>query len=264
MEQLEQHFQFLQSEGYSTILLSDLIACNDQQRPLPEKPVLISFDDGFLDNFEIAYPLAVKYEVKLNFFVVPDFIRRGLYREKPCMRTGEMQKMDPSVVEFGLHSYDHQSYEEMVPSRIGTDLDICKLAMEELGITYQPCLAYPFGAYPRRKGYDQDRLFEILEERNIRLAFRIGNRINRMPLRRQYLIQRLDIRGDESFDAFRVSLAFGRKLFGMNRLFIAVFAWNDRLRSSFSPGARRFLKIATAFILGMIFFLLILRMIQPV
>lgn len=259
-KQLEQHFQFLRSEGYSTILLSDLVACCDHQRPLPPKPVLITFDDGYLDNYEIAYPLAKQYQVKLNFFLVPDFIRRGTYREIPCMRAEEINKMDPALVEIGLHSYDHQSYEALVPSKIGADLDICMLAMDELGIRFQPCLAYPFGAYPRRKGYDQSRLFEILEERNIRLAFRIGNRINRLPLERKFLVQRLDIRGDEPFDAFRVSLAYGRKLYGMKQLFSTAFAWNDRLRASLNPKTRKLLKITFAFMLGMIFFLLILRL----
>ncbi|HWK06197.1 MAG TPA: hypothetical protein VNS58_21295 [Puia sp.] len=59
------------------------------------------------------------------------------------------------------------------------------------------------------------RLFEILGENGIHLAFRIGNRINSLPLRNKFLIQRLDIRGDEPFLLFRISLAFGRKLFGL-------------------------------------------------
>lgn len=217
-EQLESHFQYLHSEGYTTILLSELIAYCDHEQPLPKNPVLITFDDGFRDNYEIAYTLAKNYGVKINFFLVPAFIRKGEYRDIPCLRAEDIQKLDPRVVEIGLHSYDHQSYADLFPSRIEKDIDKCMLELKEMGIRFQPCLAYPYGAYPRRKGYDRTRLFEILEEKGIRLAFRIGNRINPLPVRNKFLIQRLDIRGDEPLSTFKLSLAFGRKLFGLTRI----------------------------------------------
>ena len=118
-----------------------------------------------------------------------------------------------------------------------------------MGIPYQPCLAYPYGAYPRRKGYDQSRLFEILEEKGVRLAFRIGNRINRLPLRRPFLIQRIDIKGGESLRLFSASLAFGRKMIGLSRIFYAISVWKDNV----------IIKMLLAFFLGIgIFIILVL------
>jgi hypothetical protein len=121
-----------------------------------------------------------------------------------------------------------------------------------MGIPYQPCLAYPYGAYPRRKGYDQSRLFEILEEKGVRLAFRIGNRINRLPLRRPFLIQRLDIKGNEPFPLFRVRLAFGRKLVGLSRFIYAVALWKEKV----------LVRMLIAFCLGISFFILLLEFIR--
>jgi peptidoglycan/xylan/chitin deacetylase (PgdA/CDA1 family) len=209
--QLEEHFLHLQSEGYSTIGLSELIAFYDQGRSLPENPVLITFDDGFLNNYEIAYPLAQKYQVKINLFLVPAFILVGSYRGERCLGMEEINRMDPSLVEYGLHSFDHRSYAGLTPIGVEQDIDRCLSAMDGLGIPYQPCLAYPYGAYPRRNGHDRDQLFSALEKNGLRLAFRIGNRINRLPLRDRFLIQRLDIRGDESLRSFRLSLAYGKK-----------------------------------------------------
>jgi peptidoglycan/xylan/chitin deacetylase (PgdA/CDA1 family) len=223
-EQLEQQFQYLRSEGFSAILLSDLIAYHDQQQPLPPRPVLITFDDGFRDNFELAYPLAEKYGMKINFFLVPAFLLIGEYKDQPCLSIADIQQLDPTLVEIGLHSYAHSSYAELIPSKIEADIERCKQSMRTMGIPYQPCLAYPFGAYPRRKGYDQNRLFEILGEKGIRLAFRIGNRVNRLPLQKRFLIQRLDIRGDEPFFLFRLSLALGKKLFGLPKLIASIYA----------------------------------------
>ncbi len=208
--QLEQHFHYLWANNYTTLLLSELIACHEQKKPLPPKAVLITFDDGFRNNYQLAYPLAQKYQLKLNFFLVPAFILRGTYREQPCLSVDELLKMDRTVVEYGLHSFDHQGYDVLKPFDIETDIYNCMSALEEMGVPCQPCLAYPYGAWPR-KVLQQSRFFEILEEQGIRLAFRIGNRLNRFPFQNRFLIQRLDIRGDESFHSFRLSLAYGKK-----------------------------------------------------
>ncbi len=209
-DQLEQHFRYLWANNYKTLLLSDLIACHEQKQPLPEKAVLITFDDGFRNNYQLAYPLAKKYQVKLNFFLVPAFIKRGTYGELSCLSVEDLLKMDPAIVEYGLHSLEHQSYDMLKPFDIETDIYNCMSAFEDLGIPWQPCLAYPYGAWPR-KVLQESRFFEILEEQGIRLAFRIGNRLNRFPFQNRFLIQRLDIRGDESFHTFRLSLAYGKK-----------------------------------------------------
>jgi peptidoglycan/xylan/chitin deacetylase (PgdA/CDA1 family) len=209
--QLEAHFRHLRTHGYSTILLSDLIAAVQGKCPLPPKPVLITFDDGFKDNFEIAYSLAEQYRVRINLFVVPAFIRQGRYRGLPCMTAEDIHKMDPALVEIGLHSFDHRSYAGMLPSQLAADIDQSVEALIEMNIPFQACLAYPFGAYPRRQGLSQSQLFGILEDKGIHLAFRIGNRINPFPLRNRFLIQRMDITGYDTLQSFRWSLAVGKK-----------------------------------------------------
>ena len=209
--QLEDQFQYLHREGYNSISLSDLVAHCDNGKPLPPRPVLLTFDDGFRNCATIAYPLAKKYHIKINLFVIPLFIQSGHYRSIPCLRPADMEKMDPALVEIGLHSHFHVSYAELRPFDLEFDIDRCLQSLQEMGIDYQPCLAYPFGAFPRRRRADQRQLFDLLQRKGIRLAFRIGNRINPLPLREKFLIQRIDIRGNESFATFRLSLAFGRK-----------------------------------------------------
>lgn len=210
-DQLEAQFRYLRTHGYSTLLFSDLIAAMEGKAPLPEKAVLITFDDGFRNNYEIAYPLARQYRIRINLFVVPAFIHKGEYNGLPCLTVEDIRKMDPDLVEIGLHSFDHRSYADLSPFRLAADVELSMTALNAMDIPYQPCLAYPFGAYPRRKGLDQSRLFEILEEKGISLAFRIGNRINRFPLRNRFLVQRLDITGHDTLQSFRWSLLYGKK-----------------------------------------------------
>jgi RNA polymerase sigma-70 factor (family 1) len=194
--------------------LGNLIAYCDDRIPLPPKPVLLTFDDGFRNCATIAYSLAKKYRIKINLFVVPLFIQLGHYRSIPCLQPADLEAMDPNLVEIGLHSYGHGSYADLTLPAIEFDVDSCLNSLREMGIDYQPCLAYPFGAFPRRQRAAQRRLFALLQRKGIRLAFRIGNRLNPLPLREKFLVQRIDIRGDESFLRFRLGLAVGRKLFG--------------------------------------------------
>ena len=253
--QLEQHFQYLRAKGYTTILLSDLVAYYDHQRPLPPYPVLITFDDGFRNNLKIALPLAKKYGMKINLFLVPAFIMSGMYKNKPCLRAEDLQQLDHSLVEIGLHSCTHASYAEMILPEVNVDILRCRLELEKMGVLYQPCLAYPYGAYPRGKKEDQALFFKILDKAGIRLAFRIGNRINALPLKNKFLIQRLDIRGDEPLLSFKMSLAFGRKLLGWPRPVRYAFFRIGKKMSSQSL-------VWLAFLLGMIFFLLIAMLIR--
>ena len=56
--ELESDLKYLRDHGYTTILIEDLIAYT-QGGPLPEKPVLLTFDDGYYNNYLYAFPLAM-------------------------------------------------------------------------------------------------------------------------------------------------------------------------------------------------------------
>lgn len=204
VEQLEVHFRHLRSRGYTTVLLRDLIDYVCQGKRLPSKPVLITFDDGYKDNHALAYPLARKYGLKMNLFLVPAFIEG----EPGYIRLPDLQRMDPDVVDFGLHSSRHQSYADLSEEEVAADIARCIHWFENRRLRFSPCLAYPYGAYPRRKNRT---FFERVGRSGMVLAFRIGNRLNALPLRNPMLIQRIDVRGNETFGKFRRGLALGKK-----------------------------------------------------
>jgi len=71
------HLDRLQADGYTTISLYDLVAYLQQGTPLPPKPVLLTFDDGYRDNYENAFPLLRARRMTATFFVVMEFITRN-------------------------------------------------------------------------------------------------------------------------------------------------------------------------------------------
>ena len=62
---LENDLKYIQSKGYSTITMTDLIGYVYNDYPLPEKPIIITFDDGYYNNFGYAIPILK--EANLNY-----------------------------------------------------------------------------------------------------------------------------------------------------------------------------------------------------
>jgi len=210
-EDLEEQFEFLCQQGYTPLLLSDLVKHVRSGEPLPQKPVLITFDDGYRDNYTIMYPVLKKYGLKANIFLVPAFLEQGETPQDSYLQFSELQAMDPALIEYGLHSYDHKNYKHLSLEAIEQDIHKSRQYFQEKKIVYQDCLAYPYGAFPKRHPVKRHRFLNTLSRNGIILAFRIGNRLNALPLRKSLVIQRLDIRGDESFELFKRKLQKGKR-----------------------------------------------------
>ena len=73
-ELFAQQLDRLQSEGFTTISFYDFMQALTTGAPLPEKPVILTFDDGYRDNYENAFPALRDRGMTATFFVVTDFI----------------------------------------------------------------------------------------------------------------------------------------------------------------------------------------------
>ena len=212
---LETQFKYLREQGYTAILLSDLINHVHCKKPLPDKPVLITFDDGYRDNYTIMYPLLHQYGMKATIFLVPSL----LYHEELNPQDGEdvylhvsdIHGMDPKLVEFGLHSFDHRNLRDISLKEVDADISLTKALLQSMGVPFQPCLAFPYGGYPKR-GKHSRQFFQVLRDNNIKLSFRIGNRLNTLPIRDHLLIQRLDVERNCSLVKFHKMMQKGKSI----------------------------------------------------
>ena len=62
--QLEADLQYIQQNGYTTVTMADLLAFVDNGTPLPERPIMLTFDDGYYNNYLFADPLLERYGMK--------------------------------------------------------------------------------------------------------------------------------------------------------------------------------------------------------
>jgi peptidoglycan/xylan/chitin deacetylase (PgdA/CDA1 family) len=116
-------------------------------------------------------------------------------------------------VEFGLHSHAHENYQQKTPPEIGADTRRSLAELREQGLAAAPALAYPYGKYPR----DRQTLAAMAAELSaagVRCGLRIGNRINRLPVRHRWEMRRINVKGTDTLWEFRVKVRKGRvKLF---------------------------------------------------
>lgn len=73
----EEQMAYLADNGFEAVDLYDLSLAITAKKELPEKPVVITLDDGYLDNYENAFPILQEHGMKATFFVVTQFIDEG-------------------------------------------------------------------------------------------------------------------------------------------------------------------------------------------
>ena len=65
-----QHLEFFRDEGYQTISLADLHNALTQGQPLPEKPIILTFDDSYIDHYTNVFPMLKEFGFMGVFFVI--------------------------------------------------------------------------------------------------------------------------------------------------------------------------------------------------
>ncbi len=115
---LEEHFQAILQAGYTPVSLSQLEEFVTSGTPLPEKPVCITFDDGYTSNYTLAYPLLKKYNIPTTIFVVGIHVGKSTYRNTDIPITPhfgylEAREMIASgLVDIQSHTYDLHRWAE--------------------------------------------------------------------------------------------------------------------------------------------------------
>ena len=135
---------YLRGRGYQTVHLAELVNHLTTGAPLPEKPIVITFDDGYRDNYEVALPALQEYGFVATFFLVTAPIDEG----SPEFMTWEQVKaMHQAGMEFGSHSYTHPDLRGKSEDYLVWQLVGSKEAIEERIGEPVRFLAYPSGAY---------------------------------------------------------------------------------------------------------------------
>lgn len=111
-DDFEKDLIYLEEHGYTTVLMQDLINYVYSNIPLPEKPIVITFDDGYLSNYAYIYPILQKHNAKAVISIVG--VYTDLFTENPDDKINYShlnwdqvkELVDSPNVEIQNHSYD--------------------------------------------------------------------------------------------------------------------------------------------------------------
>lgn len=123
---------YLTTLGYTTIHFGEYIDFLENGSTLPDNPILITFDDGYYSNYEYAYPILKKYNMKATFLIIGWSVGRTTFIDSdkpiiPHFSWEEAKEMyDSGLVDIQHHTYDLHSpeglsYGYQVPCSIGVD-----------------------------------------------------------------------------------------------------------------------------------------------
>lgn len=117
-DEFESDLKLIKSRGYTTVTVQNLIDYVYDGKALPEKPIMITLDDGYYNNYLYAYPLLKQYNMKAVISIVGKYTdvyslaedKNSSYAHLTWKEVNEM--IDSGVIEIQNHSYDLHSVDQ--------------------------------------------------------------------------------------------------------------------------------------------------------
>ncbi len=139
---LDAQLAYLADKGFTTISLDQLLDGFAGKLPLPSKPVIITFDDGWKTQYTSAFPLLKQRKLTATFYVVSSYMGYGAYFDWAMTK-----EISDAGMTIAGHTIDHSDLSKKSVTEIDRQLRESKAALEkQLGITVTH-FAYPYGAY---------------------------------------------------------------------------------------------------------------------
>ncbi|MFZ3171373.1 MAG: polysaccharide deacetylase family protein [Carboxydocellales bacterium] len=153
-DNFEQQIKLLADLGYQSVNLGEVVAFLRQGRPIPEKSVVITFDDGYRDNFYWARPILLKYGFRATFFLVSERVGKTNTWDQAkgsphleLLNTEEIRTMVEEGFQFGAHSRTHTRLTDLSAAKAKDQIAGSKGYLEKtLGVPIN-YFCYPYGRY---------------------------------------------------------------------------------------------------------------------
>ena len=232
-QQFASQMSLLRDEGFISLTLDEYFQIANGSRVMPSRSVVVTFDDGFADNYSIAWPIAKRFGIKLNLFICTGFISgaglTSLSEDNPRatlsrktfpehwqpLSWSQLREMMAAGVVVGFHSHYHRNLGQLTEDEIASDTAHgVSVFKEQLGAAPQ-FFAFPYGHY----GSYPETALTVLTAQGMKMLF--TTELGRTPLGgAQRLFSRIVVHPEDDLSSFRRKLFGGYDWVGRMRKFI--------------------------------------------
>jgi peptidoglycan/xylan/chitin deacetylase (PgdA/CDA1 family) len=175
-ELFDLHLKYLVENRYTPLTVAQFVGIlQGRQDLLPERPVVITFDDGFRDFYESAFPALMKYSFPATLFIVTSFIDgcstwlRSEGEENRKMLAGsQILEIDQAGIECGPHSHTHADLDIVPLETAQKEITLSKEILEQKLGHAVTTFCYPYGHY-------DTRVRELVEQAGFHAACAVRN-----------------------------------------------------------------------------------------
>lgn len=144
--QFAEQLRWLRDQGYHSVSIDDIAAALQGGPPLPAKPIAITFDDGWRNQYDTALPLLTEFGFKATFFVVSGWVGRG----KSLMTWNEVRELRARGHWIGSHSVTHGPAAKQADRVVAYEVIQSRLAISREMGGPPTVYAYPMGSLDGR------------------------------------------------------------------------------------------------------------------
>ncbi|MDM8311722.1 Peptidoglycan/xylan/chitin deacetylase, PgdA/CDA1 family [Clostridium cadaveris] len=142
-DKFKEQMKYLKDNNYHTLSIDEFYGYVKNGDKVPENAILITFDDGYKNNYENAYPVLKEYGFKATIFVITDMVDKvGLY-----LTTDQIKELSKNNIDIGSHTVNHENLSSTSRENTKKTLKDSKEFLEKIVGKPVTSIAYPFGVY---------------------------------------------------------------------------------------------------------------------
>ncbi|CQR70937.1 Poly-beta-1,6-N-acetyl-D-glucosamine N-deacetylase precursor [Sporomusa ovata DSM 2662] len=188
--EFERQMDMLQTAGFKTIS-PEALAAYMRQEPvtLPDKPILLTFDDGYEDNYTNAFPILKQHDFSAVIFMVGVNVDRD-----KRLSSKQMREMSAYGIDFGGHSLTHRDLTSLSGPELKREIKDIQMKLKQVTTKPIELFSYPYG-------YFNLNTWEVTASAGYQAAFTVLPGLNTPDRDNIYLLRRIPIYSTTDFNA---------------------------------------------------------------
>ena len=139
---LKKELEYIKNQGYTTLSLKEVENYILTNQPIPEKSILITFDDGYMDNYYNAYPILKELNMKATIFCITSELDGSYYLSEDAIK-----EMSKNNIDIESHTLNHPHLNSLTYDEQLKELTESKAKLENITGNKITAIAFPFGDY---------------------------------------------------------------------------------------------------------------------